>query len=376
MTPKERLLYAVRFNGVDEIPTSYRGSAYLSKKICEHFGINYCDDYIKNYKEIIRNLGADFYSSGSKIGKFSTFVPKYIGPKPEAPYVEDHALYYQIGANSIIGESKDKRLVYEVVVDPPLAYAEDANDIKDGFLTEKLEQFDFSKFENKYGSQDLHWKKFISSSDDFICLGSHTYFFMICWALRGYEQFLTDLAFNIRLAEKIIYEVCEFGLEFNRRELESFGKIAEYYGIADDVASQYGMIISPSIFKKYYLPYYRQLIDNVKRYNIVFSWHCCGSVHKVLPCMIDAGIDIFDVVQTSAKDMGLDNIYRLYGNDVCIHGGIDVQNILIFKTPKEIKEEVKKIKYLWGDRGGVIIAPSHEALPETPVENVLAIYRN
>ena len=32
--------------------------------------------------------------------------------------------------------------------------------------------------------------------------------------------------------------------------------------------------------------------------------------------MIDAGIDIFDVVQTSAKDMGLENMHRLYGKSV------------------------------------------------------------
>jgi uroporphyrinogen decarboxylase len=53
---------------------------------------------------------------------------------------------------------------------------------------------------------------------------------------------------------------------------------------------------------------------------------------------------------------------------------VDVQNLLVFKTPKEIREEVKKIKALWGNDGGIIVAPSHEALPETPVENVIAMY--
>ncbi|MDZ7836713.1 MAG: hypothetical protein U5N58_01555 [Actinomycetota bacterium] len=52
-----------------------------------------------------------------------------------------------------------------------------------------------------------------------------------------------------------------------------------------------------------------------------FDWHCCGNVNKVLPMMIDAGIDIFDVVQTSARDMGLEKIYKQFGNSVCLHGG-------------------------------------------------------
>jgi uroporphyrinogen decarboxylase len=72
--------------------------------------------------------------------------------------------------------------------------------------------------------------------------------------------------------------------------------------------------------------------------------------------------------------MEIENIYRLYGKDVCIHGGIDVQNLLVFKTPPQIRQEVKKVKSLWGNRGGVILAPSHEALPETPLENILSLY--
>ena len=36
-------------------------------------------------------------------------------------------------------------------------------------------------------------------------------------------------------------------------------------------------------------PLYREMIAEVKRYGLIFSWHCCGSVHQVLPLMIDAG---------------------------------------------------------------------------------------
>ncbi|GAJ21364.1 unnamed protein product, partial [marine sediment metagenome] len=78
--------------------------------------------------------------------------------------------------------------------------------------------------------------------------------------------------------------------------------------------------------------------------------------------------------QTSARDMELEKVYKLYGGKVCLHGGMDVQKLLVEKTPEEIKEEVKKVVSLWGSRGGIILAPSHETLPDTPVENILAIY--
>lgn len=89
-----------------------------------------------------------------------------------------------------------------------------------------------------------------------------------------------DLAFNKKLAEKLINEVCEFGIEYNRRELEAFGNVGQYYGAVDDVAGQYGMIIAPELFEKYFLPAYKKLISNIKKCGIIFSWHCCGKIGR------------------------------------------------------------------------------------------------
>ena len=110
------------------------------------------------------------------------------------------------------------------------------------------------------------------------------------------------------------------------------GDDALYYGTWDDVAGQQGLMFSPALFRRYFLPLYRRLIEQNKKRGLCFGWHVCGSVHKVLPMMIDAGIDVFDVVQTSARDMEIENVYRLYGKDVCLHGGLDVQKLLVDKT--------------------------------------------
>jgi uroporphyrinogen decarboxylase len=124
------------------------------------------------------------------------------------------------------------------------------------------------------------------------------------------------------------------------------------------------------------LPYWKRIISMAKSKGLIFNWHCCGNINEVLPMMIDSGIDVFDVVQTSARDMEIEKFYKKFGRSVCINGAVDVQKLLVGKKPVDVREEVTKIKELWGLGGGLILGPSHEALPETPIENILAIYED
>ena len=371
MNKKDRVKSAISFKTVDRIPTTFRANNYLSEKIMQYFNIKSFTKPGMEYIALLDKIGADFWSSGSKIDRFSTLLPQYKGEMPKAPYIDDGTFFYTIG----IKAKKAKMKIYDIEypnvgIDPPLADVKSASELKEGFLTSKIEMFDFGKMKNKY--REFDYKE--SNDETMVCIGSLSSLYMICCFLRGMENFLMDLAFNKRLAEAVIKEVGELCIEFNKRELEAVGAYAEYYGTWDDVAGTNGMMFNPELFDKYFLPIYKQLIANNKKHGLFFGWHVCGSVHQVLPQMIDAGIDVFDVVQTSAKDMNIENIYKLYGKSVCLHGALDIQKLLVEKSKKEIKEEVKKIKDLWGQRGGIILAPSHETLPDTPIENILAIY--
>lgn len=374
MTRKQRLLAAVQRRGVDRIPTTFRASKHLTVSLMRHLGMEEPVNFARHRKEFLDALGADFWSSGSKVDKFSTFLPAYRGEPPAPPYVDDGTYFYTIGIKAKPGNMRSWDIDYpNVGVDPPLAEAETPADLPQGFLTGRLDLFDFSSMKNKY--RPVSVEQLAASDEDVVCVGTLSSLFMICCYLRGMEQFLMDLALNRRLAGRLVGEVGEFCLEFNRRELDALEGNAVYYGTWDDVAGQDGMLFSPDLFRELFLPLYKKMIQNVKDRGLFFGWHVCGSVHQVLPMMIDAGIDVFDVVQTSARDMGIEEVYRRYGGRVCLHGGLDVQKLLNEGSVNQVRDEVRKIKDLWGSRGGVILAPSHETLPDTPIENVLAIYQ-
>jgi hypothetical protein len=389
MTKKERALKAMRFKEIDRIPTMYRGLPYLSKSLMKYFNIGNQNDPIlllKHYKDLLEALEADFWTLGGG-GYFSTFTPKYIGP--DIDYIDPN-YYATLGIKTGIKTIDTYDFSYLSILENPLAGYESHEKVA-GYLTKRLDLFDYknsvnlqintgrhsSYFNNSIAKELLDYKNFRNSEEDFICMGiSHTSPFITCCYLRGMENFLTDIYLNKKMAEAIVNEVIEFFLEFNKRSIEQTCIRPEIYVTWDDVCMQNGSMISPDIYKRYFFSFWKKFISMVRSKDMLFNWHCCGNVNDILPMMIEAGIDCFDVLQTSAKDMEIEKFFNKFGRDICSHGGIDVQQLLILGKPKDIRKEVKKIEELWGTSGGMILGPSHEALPETPIDNILAIYKD
>jgi uroporphyrinogen decarboxylase len=64
--------------------------------------------------------------------------------------------------------------------------------------------------------------------------------------------------------------------------------------------------------------------------------HCCGGIYELLPGIIDAGCDILNPVQISAKGMDPARLKREFGDQLCFWGGgCDTQTVLPFGTPQE-----------------------------------------
>jgi len=373
MTKKQRILAAIRHKPVDRLPTTFRANKIVAELLMQRFGFEDPKDLARHHLPFLDRLQADFWSSGTKPDKFSTFTPRYTGPPPQAPYVDDGTSFYKIGIHSRPARMPGWDIEYPLIgVDPPLAAAGSPSGIRPGFLMDRLELFDFGRMVNPY--REVRPEQIQHSEQDLVSLGTLSSLFMICCYLRGMEAFLMDMSFDRKMAERITGAVADFILELNRRELEAMKGLAAYYGTWDDVAGQEGLLFSPAFFRRYFLPTYRKLIDNAHAHGLYFGWHCCGSVHEVLPLMIEAGIDVFDVVQTSARGMELEHLHSQYGRDLCFHGTLDVQKDLVQKSAGEIRELVRRVKDLWGLRGGIILAPTHETLPDTPVENLLALY--
>jgi len=197
------------------------------------------------------------------------------------------------------------------------------------------------------------------------------------WEMRGMSRFFEDLLAEPKIAEAVIQHVSDFCFDYYHRLIdaarERIGKNFCYIQIADDWASQDGLMISPHLFRRFFKRHYQRIIDLAHDAGLLVEFHCCGAVRELIPELIDMGVDILNPVQTGAAGMAPGELKRLYGNDLAFSGGVDVQTILPSGSVAQVKEYVKRLLDTLGSDGGYILGPTHLIQIGTPPENVVAM---
>jgi uroporphyrinogen decarboxylase len=192
--------------------------------------------------------------------------------------------------------------------------------------------------------------------------------------LRGMENLLVDMVERPEMAHFLIGKFTDFYAEDLTRALEATRGGFQLYCEWSDYGTQGGLLISPGMWREFAGPYLKRLVDLCHSAGVAFMLHSCGGVRELIPDFISIGVDVLDPVQTMAAGMDPAGLKRDFGERIAFHGGLDTQSTLPFGSPEEVRAEVRQRAATLGEAGGYIIAPSHNIQPDTPVENILAMY--
>lgn len=123
--------------------------------------------------------------------------------------------------------------------------------------------------------------------------------------------------------------------------------------------------LAPSDYQQFVLPYTRAAIDAITPGIPVINF-TTGTAGSLKHIRAAGGTVIgFD------WRVNLDEGWQTVGYDVAVQGNLDP--VALFASPKEIKNRVADILRRAGARPGHIFNLGHGVLPETPVENVVAM---
>ena len=191
---------------------------------------------------------------------------------------------------------------------------------------------------------------------------------------RGVEQVLVDIALADPVYLFIVEKRHRFYLEYIDRVLTAARGRIDLVLCGDDFGSQRGLLISPAAFDAIFAARKKELFDLVHSHGAMVTHHCCGSSRALFPRFIALGMDCIQTIQPRAAGMDPYGLKRDFGDRICLHGAVDVQGWLQRSSPAEIGKEVHRLMDEVGRGGGYILAPSHNLQPDTPIDNVLAVY--
>jgi uroporphyrinogen decarboxylase len=191
--------------------------------------------------------------------------------------------------------------------------------------------------------------------------------------LMGMEEALVKMRFEPEVFEACIEQVFNFSSTYLEHFVAAAGTKLDILYLADDFASQRGLLMNPALWKKMLKPHYEKLFAIGKRLSLPVWFHSCGDITAILPDLIEIGMNVWETVQLHALPMPAARLKQEYGRHIAFFGGVNTQ-ALPFKTPEEVSEEVRRCIDLLGQGGGYICGPDHHLKPDVPAANALALF--
>lgn len=194
--------------------------------------------------------------------------------------------------------------------------------------------------------------------------------FLVAFNLMGYDRLLLGLHDRLDEVKAVFARVVEFQAQLARRWRHAG---AHMVTIIDEFAGGSGLMLHPQLWREHFKPFFRRLIEAVKKEGMYCGFCLDGDVRAVLPDFVEMGIDLLDVRQMNC--MGAEEVARLCPR-TCIKASVDMQTTLARGTPDEVRGEaralVERFARAPGRNGGFIALSLRWHRPSYPAENAAA----
>ncbi len=198
--------------------------------------------------------------------------------------------------------------------------------------------------------------------------------FEMYWRLRGMDEALLDVAADEDFTRTMFAKCADFATLLATASLKQYA--VDWLWTGDDVAGQRGLIMSPQQWRNMVKPELSRVVRVGKEQNLPVAYHCCGALRDIIPDLIEIGVDVLNPIQVMCPGMQPEGLKKEYGKHLAFMGGVDTQRLLPEGSVREVYEATSQlIETMTADGGGFILAATHTIPPETPDDNIFALFR-
>ena len=196
--------------------------------------------------------------------------------------------------------------------------------------------------------------------------------------IRDVQEWYLSLALRPDYIRAVFEKQCAIALANLERLIAAIGDdVQVVFTSGTDFGTQTGLFSSVETYRDLFKPFHKTLNDYIHAHS---NWkvfiHSCGAIVDLIPDLIEAGFDILNPVQCSARGMDPQTLKREFGRDLVFWGGgVDTQKTFPFGTPEEVYREVRERIDIFNDGGGYVFNTIHNIQARTPVANMEAMMR-
>jgi len=381
MNSRERVLLAINHKEPDKVPLDLGGNQsgihikpykrLLKYLDIEDKNIRYCD-FVQQLAFPCEDLLKHFEIDIRWLRPPASLLPENYTPEIEGKF---QGIWDQFGV--FWGASAEKNVEDILFYDPVIHPLEHVNTVQEVRNYDWPDGTDKTPFKGlrEYAKKLRETTPYAIATPPLGCIYEYTTF------LFGFATVLRHLRKKPELIIAAMEELEKYWSAYASTFLNEIKFGNEYYtdivSINGDLAMETGPIMNPkTIYAPMIKPIEHKLSKKIHTIaNVKINYHCCGSIVEFIPHFAEIGYDIVNPIQLSAYDMEPCSLKKRFGDVITFWGGLcDTRETLPFKSPKQIRDEVRYNIACLKPGGGYIASNVHNITAEVPPENIVAMF--
>ena len=369
MTGKERLMTAFHRRTADHVPACPDISVMVPAKLTgrpfyelfldgrEHNGWTSAT-YAEAYVEAVKYFGIDgWYIYGGLKELRSPDAPAFrdtIRERPNGKLVERTAM-------TPLGELTEKEMFF--ADEPPWREEKPVKDL----------ERDWPRVKAYMGDHSWRWETAYKDRDRIGDLGVYVGMVPVFqdwwfhWRHGGFERVFEDFIDTPELMDEIHEFWMDWALAYTRAMVA-----ARPDEIMLGASSASLSVSSPSIFRKYELPFIKAASRICREAGVISHLHICGRSWKLVEITADqTDVDVMEPMEEPpGGDVDLAEAKRRVGDRLCIKGNINTFGFMLNATPAQVEEKCKRLIDVAAPGGGFVLSTGDQCGRDTPHANL------
>lgn len=383
MTPRERMLAAMRREIPDRVPVSPDISNMVPAKLT---GRPFWDVYLYKqpflghaYIEAIKYFGIDgwYIYDELKGGNACLFSPH----EPMESLVMCGSMIPKRMFRTEVVERTPSRIVVRTEVDTPLGPLSKVDIYPAAEPPWPQEKWikdidrDWPRLHWLMG-EDWEFDLTLPNRDKLGELGVYSLmlFLPLDWWFHIRQGGVEQVSYDLTDEPEKMAEIFNFYTRFCLAELEAYIQAG-----ADEVhlqgsASSLSMT-SLNFYIKYNLPFIQKVTTICKKAGLISHQHTCGRSAKILEVnYVHADVDVMEPLEgPPGGDVDMAEAKRRYGDKFCLKGNLNTFELMLRGIPQDVEREAKKLIDVAAAGGGFILSTGDQCGRDTPYENIFKL---